>query len=72
ALAEAANPALAHAQANAQVKVIANPGECSSQFDPVGANKFDATSCDIVKNALAKASINYENVAAPAGTIAEV
>jgi hypothetical protein len=72
ALTEAANPALAHAQANAPVKVTANPGECSSQFDPVGANKFDTTSCDIVKNALAKAAINYENVEAPAGTIASV
>ncbi|ABD27059.1 General substrate transporter [Novosphingobium aromaticivorans DSM 12444] len=72
ALTEAANPALAHAQANAPVKVLANPAECSSQFDPVGANKFDTTSCDIVKNALAKAAVNYENVAAPAGTIASI
>ncbi|NOW44523.1 MFS family permease [Novosphingobium sp. SG751A] len=72
ALTEAANPALAHAQANAPVKVMAYPGECSSQFDPVGANKFDTTSCDIVKNALAKAAINYENVAAPSGSVASV
>lgn len=72
ALTGAANPALAHAQANAPVKVMADPAECSSQFDPVGANKFDATSCDIVKNALAKAAVNYENVAAPAGTIAGI
>ncbi|MBF9153087.1 MFS transporter [Novosphingobium jiangmenense] len=72
ALTEAANPALAHAQANAPVKVMADPAECSSQFDPVGANKFDTTSCDIVKNALAKAAVNYENVAAPAGTLASI
>lgn len=72
ALTEAANPALAHAQVNAPVKVMANSAECSSQFDPVGANKFDATSCDIVKNALAKAAVNYENVAAPEGTLASV
>ncbi|HZU64731.1 MAG TPA: MFS transporter, partial [Novosphingobium sp.] len=65
ALTEAANPALAHAQANAPVTVTANPGECSSQFDPVGANKFDTTSCDIVKNVLAKAGVNYRNVEAP-------
>ncbi|MBA4354502.1 MAG: MFS transporter, partial [Novosphingobium sp.] len=71
-LTEAANPALAHAQANAPVKVMANPAECSSQFDPVGGNKFDTTSCDIVKNALAKAAVNYENVAAPTGTIAAI
>ncbi|MBB4613451.1 MFS transporter [Novosphingobium taihuense] len=72
ALTGAANPDLAHAQANAPVKVMADPAECSSQFDPVGANKFDATSCDIVKNALAKAAVNYENLAAPAGTIAAI
>ncbi|MCX7284005.1 MAG: MFS transporter [Novosphingobium sp.] len=68
----AANPALASALANAPVKVNANAAECSSQFDPVGGNKFDTTSCDIVKNALAKAAVNYENVAAPVGTIASV
>ncbi len=71
-LTEAANPALARALATAPVKVTANAAECSSQFDPVGGNKFDTTSCDIVKNALAKAAVNYENVEAPAGTIAAV
>ena len=72
ALTNAANPALAKALATAPVKVTADPTECSSQFDPVGQNKFDKTSCDIVKNALAKGGINYENVAAPAGTIASI
>ena len=72
ALTEAANPALAKAQATAPVVVTADPAECSSQFDPVGANKFDTTSCDIVKNALAKAAVNYKTVAAPAGTIATI
>ncbi|OYW51136.1 MAG: MFS transporter [Novosphingobium sp. 28-62-57] len=68
----AANPALASALATAPVKVTADAAECSSQFDPVGGNKFDTTSCDIVKNALAKAAVNYENVEAPAGTLASV
>ena len=72
ALTNAANPALAKALASAPVTVTANPAECSSQFDPVGTNKFDTTSCDIVKNALAKGGVNYENVAAPAGTIASI
>jgi len=72
ALTNAANPALARALATAPVTVTANPAECSSQFDPVGTNKFDSTSCDIVKNALAKAAVNYSNVAAPAGTIASI
>ncbi|WP_066723198.1 MFS transporter [Sphingomonas pituitosa] len=72
ALTGAANPALARALASAPVTVTADPAECSSQFDPVGQNKFDTTSCDIVKNALAKAAVNYENVAAAPGTIAAV
>lgn len=72
ALTDAANPALAKAQATAPVTVTANPAECSSQFDPVGANKFDTTSCDIIKNALAKAGVNYANATAAAGTIASV
>jgi len=71
-LTEAANPALARAQATAPVMVTANPAECSSQFDPVGQNKFDSTSCDIVKNALAKAAVNYKNVAAAPGTLAAI
>ena len=72
ALTDAANPALARAQASAPVTVTANPAECSSQFDPVGSNKFDTTSCDIVKNALAKAGVNYTNIVASPGTVASV
>ena len=72
ALTEAANPALARAQASAPVTVIADPADCSVQFDPVGRNKFDQRSCDIAKSFLAKASVSYGNVAAPAGTLASV
>ncbi|QDK32534.1 MFS transporter [Sphingomonas sp. IC081] len=72
ALSDAANPALARATATASVIVHANPGECSFQFDPVGKNKFDASSCDIAKAFLAKSGINYSNVEVPAGTIASV
>jgi MFS-type transporter involved in bile tolerance (Atg22 family) len=72
ALTRAANPALARAQDSAPVSVTADPAECSSQFDPVGQNKFDKTSCDIVKNLLAKAAVNYANVGAPAGTVATI
>ncbi len=71
-LTDAANPALAQAQRSAPVTVVANPDECSFQFDPIGKNKFDATSCDIAKSYLAKNGVNYHNVAAPAGTIAQV
>jgi MFS family permease len=66
-----ANPKLEKALANAPVSVIADPAECSFQFNPVGVSQF-RTSCDIVKSALVSRSVNYENQAAPAGTVASV
>jgi len=72
ALTKAANPELALAQANAPVTVVAHQGECSFQFDPVGKNKFDTKSCDIVKAFLAKSGVSYHNGEAAAGTIAQV
>jgi len=72
ALTEAANPALARAQATAPVAVIAHGDDCSFQFDPVGKNKFDARSCDVAKAFLAKASVSYDNIEAPAGTVASI
>ncbi|MGZ8281476.1 MAG: MFS transporter [Allosphingosinicella sp.] len=72
ALGEAANPALAAAQARAPVQVVADPADCSLQFDPVGRNRFDARSCDIAKSFLARAGIPYANAAAPAGAVARL
>ena len=72
ALSEAANPALARAEASAPVTVVTNDADCSLQFDPVGKNKFDAKSCDIAKAFLAKNAIGYANVAAPSGSVAVV
>jgi hypothetical protein len=66
-----ANPALEKALANAPVTVSADPKECSFQFNPVGISQF-RTSCDIAKSALVARSVNYENIAAPAGTVASV
>ncbi|HEY0026763.1 MAG TPA: MFS transporter [Allosphingosinicella sp.] len=71
-LSQAANPALYAAQASAPVSIVADPADCSVQFDPVGRNKFDARSCDIAKSYLAKAGISYTNVEAPAGTLAQL
>jgi hypothetical protein len=65
ALTEAANPALAHAQANAPVVVFAEPARCSFQFDPVGKTKFDKSGCDVAKSALAKAGIPYTSEDGP-------
>ncbi|MGQ4272674.1 MFS transporter [Terrihabitans sp. B22-R8] len=66
-----ANPALEAAQASAPVSVTADPNECSFQFNPVGTAKF-TSSCDIAKASLAARSVNYENIDAPAGTVAQV
>jgi len=71
-LTTAANPALAAAQAQSPVSITADASECSFQFDPVGKNKFDGSSCDIAKSFLAKAGVAYRNVGVPAGTTAEV
>jgi MFS family permease len=61
ALTEAANPALARAQAGYPVKVLTSDSPCSVQFDPIGRNKFDQRPCDIAKSYLAKAGIPYEH-----------
>jgi MFS family permease len=71
ALTGAANPQLAAATASAPVSVHADPSDCAFQFDPVGKTVFDS-SCDLAKSYLAKAGVTYVNVAAPAGSTAEV
>ncbi len=71
ALTVAANPQLAAATASAPVTVIADPADCTFQFDPVGKQTF-AKSCDIAKTALATAGISYANQAAAPGTVASI
>ncbi|TBO32670.1 MFS transporter [Aquabacterium lacunae] len=71
ALTEAANPDLAKAQATAPVTLVADQSECSFQFNPTGTAKF-TSSCDIAKQYLASNSVNYENVAGPAGSMAMI
>jgi len=66
-----ANPDLLAAQQNSPVLVVANPDDCSFQFDPIGKSTFKS-SCDVAKSLLAKKGIPYTNEAAPAGTIASV
>ncbi|MEN5180100.1 MFS transporter [Comamonas odontotermitis] len=70
-LTEAANPDLAAAQARNKVVVVANPAECSFQFNPTGTSKF-TSSCDVAKQLLAANSVSYETEAAPAGTAAVI
>jgi len=69
AMTEAANPDLARAQATAPVTLSADSTECSFQFNPTGTAKF-TSSCDVAKQLLASASVNYENVAGAAGATA--
>jgi MFS family permease len=70
-LASTLNPALAEAQVRAPATVIADPADCSLQFDPVGKASF-TSSCDIAKSALANAGVSYVNVAAAPGQAAMV
>jgi MFS family permease len=60
ALTEAANPDLAAAQAKNKVMVVADPAECSFQFNPTGTVKF-TSSCDIAKQVLSANSVSYDN-----------
>lgn len=71
ALTAAANPDLAAAQEKNKVVVIADPAECSFQFNPTGTAKF-TSSCDVAKQVLASHSVSYANEAAPAGTPAMI
>jgi len=70
-LTEAANPALAAAQAANKVVIVADPAECSFQFNPTGTTKF-TSSCDVAKQALSNRSVSYESEVAPAGTPAVI
>ncbi|MDQ2639092.1 MAG: MFS transporter [Pseudomonadota bacterium] len=61
ALTAAGNPQLAAALHSAPVTLHANPDECSFQFNPTGTAKF-TSSCDVAKQTLANASVNYDSV----------
>ncbi|BCX55026.1 MULTISPECIES: MFS transporter [Comamonas] len=71
ALTEAANPDLAAAQAKNKVVIVADPAECSFQFNPTGTTKF-TSSCDVAKQVLAAGSVSYETEEAAAGTQAMI
>ena len=52
--------------------VIADPQQCSFQFDPIGKNKFDSTSCDIAKSFLAKAGVSYQRSMGRPAAVAQI
>jgi len=66
-----ANPAIETAAARAPVSVVADPAHCSFQFDPLGKKRF-VQSCDVAKNALAKAGVPYLNERGEGGSVAFV
>ncbi|CAB1370409.1 MFS transporter [Denitratisoma oestradiolicum] len=69
AITEFGNPDIFKAQQTNPVVVVADPAQCSFQFDPVGKAKF-TSSCDLAKSWLAKKSIPYANEVAAPGTVA--
>ena len=71
ALTHYANPALEKALLTSPVVVKADPDDCQFQINVTGTKKF-TSSCDMIKAKLVAAGVNYSNVAAPAGSVAEV
>lgn len=65
------NPEIFAAQELNPVVVVADPEQCSFQFDPVGKARF-TSSCDIAKSLLAKKAIPYSNEAAAPGAVAQI
>jgi MFS family permease len=57
-----ANPALETATQSAPVRVLADPSDCSVQWDPIGKSKFTSP-CDVAKAALVKRGVPYSNQA---------
>ena len=66
-----ADPALEAAIVSTPAVVIADPDECSLQFNPVGMSKF-TSSCDVAKSALVAYGVPYSNEAAPSGSVAHI
>jgi MFS family permease len=71
ALTHYANPALEAAQERAPVVVLADPADCSVQFNPVGTSTF-TSSCDVAKAALVARGVPYRNAPSAAGALAEI
>ncbi|MEO3693003.1 MFS transporter [Roseateles paludis] len=71
-LTEAANPALAKAQATAQIKLTVNTATCSFQGSPIAREVDFTSSCDIAKRALALSAASYETVHDASAAVAVV
>lgn len=71
ALTHYANPALERALAASPVVLVADPKECSFQFNLTGTSRF-TTSCDIAKQRLAQLSVSYTSETGAPGTPATI
>ena len=71
ALTHYANPQLEAALKAAPVVVVADPNACQFQFNPTGTKRF-TSSCDIAKQKLVAASVNFRTEPAPLGAVALV
>ncbi len=63
------NPALEEATEQYPVTVVADPTNCTFQFDPIGKATFKS-GCDVIKSYLAKKAIPYTNESQPGLAIA--
>ncbi len=66
AFANGANHALVEAQKTAPISVVADPETCTFKIDLLGRSK-PKSGCDIARNLLTRAGVNYRNQAALAG-----
>ena len=66
AIADAANPALARAQAATPITVLTDPASCAVQFDPAGTRRFDS-GCDIAKSLLVARGLKHATATANDG-----
>jgi MFS family permease len=65
-IAHYANPALDAAVKSSPVTVMADPADCSFQFDPIGKKKY-TSGCDLAKGALARMGVSYSTAASASG-----
>jgi MFS family permease len=66
-----ANSSLEQAARAAPVTVLASPGSCSTQFDPVGRRRY-TQSCDVAKSTLTRLGVPYDTQPVPQGRVASV
>lgn len=65
------NPTLERALKEAPIVVMADPAQCSLQFNPLGTAKF-TSSCDIAKGSIVGYGLSYQNELAPVGATARI